>query len=398
MLKEEIKHIMREFYRLSMSRDAAMMFITQNDVSLDDLMMYEYKNKKYHKAIWSFITEYTVDKIKNGKYESIINDIIPKLEINEYKARGKEYYDRDYLICSYLLIVFRNLIEEGMFDMYSFTLSLLQIQGIDNNIIANIIINDYRLLSPQLIMNYLDLGLLAPDIFCKILVDNKESYDTFWIDRLVEIYMSENSRILELFLYLNEIIEFKTVRKKTYYDFIKVTNCNNKDKKTMEYIFGIVCKRIVIDANIMHLTKINNGVESYREEKVRNVPVLNAYRDYLDWFISTMENINGEELLSNYINDKGEEGEVFPDEFYQIFRYEVIHMNDIGSIVELEDYEFFLRAFNMNRFKIYSFLNEELVEKTLAKLPADDERLLLAEIALQEETYITLNLTTYSYI
>ena len=57
MLKEEIKHIMREFYRLSMSRDAAMMFITQNDVSLDDLMMYEYKNKKYHKAIWSFITE-----------------------------------------------------------------------------------------------------------------------------------------------------------------------------------------------------------------------------------------------------------------------------------------------------------------------------------------------------
>ena len=398
MLKEEIKHIMREFYRLNMSKDAAMMFITQNDVSLDDLMLYEYKNKKYHKAIWQFITEYTVDKIKNGKYDSIINDIISKLELSEYKSKSKNYYDRDYLICSYLLIVFGKLIEEGMFDMYSFTISLLQIQGIDSRIIANIIINDYKLLSPQLIMNYLDLSLLAPDIFCKILVDNKDSYDIFWIDKLVEIYMSENSRILELFLYLNEIIEFKSVRKSKYYEFIKVTNCNNKDKTTMEYIFGIVCKRIVIDANIMHLTKINNGVESYREEAIRNVPVLNAYRDYLDWFISTMENINGEELLSNYINYSGEEGEIFPDEFYQIFRYEVVHMNDINNIVELEDYDFFLRAFNMNRFKIYSFLNEELVEKTLSKLSPDDERLLLAEIALQEETYITLNLTTYSYI
>ena len=398
MLKEEVKHIMREFYRLNMTRDAAMMFITQLDVSLDDLMMYEYKNKKYHKAVWQYITEYTIDKINNGKYESIINDIIPKLEISEYRANGKEYYDRDYLICSYLLIVFSKLIEEGMFDMYSFTLSLLQIQGIDNTILANIIINDYRLLSPQLIMNYLDLGLLDPVIFCKILISNKDSYDTFWIEKLVEIYMSENTRILELFIYLNEVIEYKAVRKKNSYEFIKVTNCNTKDKKTFEYIMGIVCKRIVIDANIMHLTKINNAIETYREEKERNIAILNSYRDYLDWFISIMENIKSEELLSNYINEGGEEGTDFPDEFYQNFRYEVLHMNDIGSIVELEDYEFFLRMFNMNRFKIYSFLNEELVEKTLSKLSSDDERLILAEIALLEETYIALNLTSYSYI
>ena len=398
MLKEEVKHIMREFYRLNMTRDAAMMFITQIDVSLDDLMMYEYKNKKYHKAVWQYITEYTIDKINNGKYESIINDIIPKLEINEYRANGKEYYDRDYLICSYLLILFSKLVEEGMFDMYSFTLSLLQIQGIDSNILANIIINNYRLLSPQLIMNYLDLGMLDPEIFCKILVTNKDSYDTFWIEKLVEIYMSENTRILELFIYLSDVIEYKAIRKKNNYEFIKITNCNSKDKKTFEYIMGIVCKRIVIDANIMHLTKINNAIETYREEKERNIAILNSYRDYIDWFISIMENIKSEELLSNYINEKGEEGNDFPDEFYQNFRYEVVHMNDIGSIVELEDYEFFLRVFNMNRFKIYSFLNEELVEKTLSKLSSDDERLLLAEIALLEETYITLNLTSYSYI
>ena len=79
MIKEEVKHIMREFYRLKSPKDAAMVFVTQLEVEMEDLMNFDYQSKKYYRDIWEYITLYTIDKIRNGKYEQILVDIIPKL-------------------------------------------------------------------------------------------------------------------------------------------------------------------------------------------------------------------------------------------------------------------------------------------------------------------------------
>ena len=102
-------------------------------------------------------------------------------------------------------------------------------------------------------------------------------------------------------------------------------------------------------------------------------------------------------MLFNYLNFDGEEGEEFPNEFYYLFKHEVIHMNDIMNTLELEDYQFFLRLFNMNRFKLYSNYNEELIDIIVNRMN-DDNKLFLAEFALSKDTYISLNLSCYPYI
>jgi len=63
IFKDEIKHIFREFYRLKRPEDAAMFFITQNEVDINELMSFDYQAKKYYRAIWEFITKYTIDRI-----------------------------------------------------------------------------------------------------------------------------------------------------------------------------------------------------------------------------------------------------------------------------------------------------------------------------------------------
>ena len=399
MLKEEVRHIFREFYRLKRPYDAAMFFITQNEADLTELMSFDYQSKKYYKAIWEFITRYTIDKIENGKYEQVLSDIIPKLEIGTFTLRPKykNSFDKDYLINSYLLCLFKELVSKGMYDVYNYTISLLQIQGIDNSIIANIIMQDYSLMSPTLVMTYIDLGLFDPIEFCNLLCVCKERYDFFWIDKLLEIYMSEESRILELFVYLSSRVEYKLIDKGNKFRVIKNINSMAKDRELFSHIFEYLCKRIVLDANIMYLEKLNESINAYNDEKSRNLEMVNAYEDYAMWFTDNLSNIDSGVMLFNYLNYDGEEGKTFPDDFYYLFKHEVTHMNDIMSTLELEDYQFFLRMFNMNRFRLYSSYNEELIELILNRLD-DDSKLFLTELALSKTTYISLNLSCYPYI
>lgn len=399
IFKDEIKHIFREFYRLKRPEDAAMFFITQNEVDINELMSFDYQAKKYYRAIWEFITKYTIDKIENGKYEQVLSDIIPKLEIESFTLRPKykNSFDKDYLVNSYLLCLFKILVEKGMYDVYNYTISLLQIQGIDSRIISNIIMQDYSLMSPTLVMTYIDLGLFDPIDFCNLLCICKERYDFFWIDKLLEIYMSEETRILELFIYLNGRVEYKLIDKGKKFRVIKDIKSIPKDKELFEHVFNYVSKRIVLDANIMYLEKLNEAVNAYSSEKPRNLEMVNAYEDYATWFTSNLSNLDSGLMLFNYLNFDGEEGEEFPNEFYYLFKHEVIHMNDIMNTLELEDYQFFLRLFNMNRFKLYSNYNEELIDIIVNRMN-DDNKLFLAEFALSKDTYISLNLSCYPYI
>ena len=399
IFKDEIKHIFREFYRLKRPEDAAMFFITQNEVDINELMSFDYQAKKYYRAIWEFITKYTIDKIENGKYEQVLSDIIPKLEIESFTLRPKykNSFDKDYLVNSYLLCLFKTLVEKGMYDVYNYTISLLQIQGIDSRIISNIIMQDYSLMSPTLVMTYIDLGLFDPIDFCNLLCICKERYDFFWIDKLLEIYMSEETRILELFIYLNQRVEYKLIDKGKKFRVVKDIKSIPKDKELFEHVFNYVSKRIVLDANIMYLEKLNEAVNGYNSEKPRNLEMVNAYEDYATWFTSNLSNLDSGLILFNYLNFDGEEGEEFPNEFYYLFKHELIHINDIMNTLELEDYQFFLRLFNMNRFKLYSNYNEELIDIIVNRMN-DDNKLFLAEFALSKDTYISLNLSCYPYI
>jgi len=284
-----------------------------------------------------------------------------------------------------------------MYDVYNYTISLLQIQGIDSRIISNIIMQDYSLMSPTLVMTYIDLGIFDPIEFCNLLCICKERYDFFWIDKLLEIYMSEETRILELFIYLNGRVEYKLIDKGKKFRVIKDIKSIPKDKELFEHVFNYVSKRIVLDANIMYLEKLNEAVNAYSSEKPRNLEMVNAYEDYATWFTSNLSNLDSGLMLFNYLNFDGEEGEEFPNEFYYLFKHEVIHMNDIMNTLELEDYQFFLRLFNMNRFKLYSNYNEELIDIIVNRMN-DDNKLFLAEFALSKDTYISLNLSCYPYI
>lgn len=399
MIKEEVKHIMREFYRLKSPKDAAMMFVTQSEVEMEDLMNFDYQSKKYYRDIWEYITLYTIDKIRNGKYEQILVDIIPKLELEEYRvSQDKFCYNRNYLVSSYLLCVFKELIANGLFNEYAYTLSLLQIQGISNNLIADIIIQDYTLMSPNQVMVYVDLGIFDPIMFCKLLCVSKERYDYFWIDKLVELYIAESDRLLSLFMYLTDIVNFRLINKKDKIEVKERILVSPKDKELYKHIYTYVGKRIVLDANIMYLEMLNKCINEYEAEKPKNLHVLNAYKDYTEWFTHNLTHGNNIEILGNYLNFHGEEGDTFPDEFYQTFRYEVLHMNDIAEIINSDEYDFFLKIFNMNRFRFYSEYNEEIIDKMFMKLYDDENKLILGEFALMEEIYIGLNLSCYPYI
>lgn len=399
MIKEEVKHIMREFYRLKSPKDAAMMFVTQLEVEMEDLMNFDYQSKKYYRDIWEYITLYTIDKIRNGKYEQILVDIIPKLELEEYRvSQDKFCYNRNYLVSSYLLCVFKELIANGLFNEYAYTLSLLQIQGISNNLIADIIIQDYSLMSPNQVMVYVDLGIFDPIMFCKLLCVSKERYDYFWIDKLVELYIAESDRLLSLFMYLTDIVNFRLINKKDKIEVKERILVSPKDKELYKHIYTYVGKRIVLDANIMYLEMLNKCINEYEAEKPKNLHILNAYKDYTEWFTHNLTHGNNIEILSNYLNFHGEEGDIFPDEFYQTFRYEVLHMNDIAEIINSDEYDFFLKIFNMNRFRFYSEYNEEIIDKMFMKLYDDENKLILGEFALMEEIYIGLNLSCYPYI
>lgn len=246
-------------------------------------------------------------------------------------------------------------------------------------------------------MTYIDLGLFDAIDFCNLICVCKERYDYFWIDKLLEIYMSEESRILELFIHLTERVEYKLIDKGNKFRVIKNIRASLKDKEVYLHMIEYVSKRIVLDANIMYLEKLNEAVNMYNSEKPKNIEIVNAYEDYAEWFTSNLSNLDGGKMLYNYLNFKGEEGEDFPDEFYHLFKHEVTHMNDIMSTLELEDYPFFLRMFNMNRFKLYSDYNEELIEKVVNRVQ-DDNKFFLMEFGLSTDTYITLNLSCYPYI
>ena len=399
MIKEEIKHIMREFYRLKSPKDAAMMFVTQDEVELDDLMSFDYQSKKYYRDVWEYITLYSIDKIRSGKYEQVLVDILPKIELEEYKVTQDKFcYNRNFLISSYLLCLFKELIENGLFNEYAYTLSLLQIQGIDNNLIADIIMQDYSLMSPNQVIVYIDLGIFNPISFCRLLSVCKERYDYVWIDRLIELYISESDRLINIFLYLCEIVEYKIYDRKNKMEIKTRINISSKDRELYLHIYNYIGKRIVLDANIMYLEMLNKCIEEYENEKPKNLFILNAYKDYATWCTDTISKDDNIASLSNYLNYNGEEGDIFPDEFYQAFRYEVLHMNDIAEIINSDDYNFFLKMFNMNRFRFYSEYNEEVIDKMFVRLEDDENKLLLAETALSKDTYVALNLSCYPYI
>lgn len=368
--REELEFIIPQMSAKNMYEDLAMFFITQDNVSCDDIFMHDFFTPpQFYVDVFKSILSYSVYMIKNYRSDEICRDVIMKLSCFSHQTELviDGLVNKDAIISEFiekLLLAFQ---EFGSQQDLSIAMGMIcENQNISSSVIKHILINNRRLDSMDVFLNIISSGYFNYQDTIDLLINRNEYTDYTTIDDfLYRILIDENEVIPFLYSVMQRFTMFQTqdgsidvVHKSK--DKNEIDLLNHLREFLFNYIFGVAETELFSLVNYI-----------YTQYKNENNPAMQmVYNKYQLW-VTNIERFNTR--VQNYTDHHYEEPvDMYDESIWQEFRY---NPNIISYIADLEsstNFGVFIKCFNIMRLRIFQDGNTELSKIIMENLTYDE--------------------------
>lgn len=388
--REELEYIISQMSGKNMSQDLAMLFITQDNVSCDDIFLRDFFTPpQFYVDVFKSILSYCVYMIKNYRSDEICRDVVMKLSCFSHQTElvVDKLVNKDAIISEFiekLLLAFQ---EYGSQSDLSIAMGMIcENTNIASSVVKHILINNRRLDSLDVFTNIISSGYFNYQDVIDLLIHRNTYTDYTTIDDfLYKILIDENEVIPFLYNVMERFTLFPnpdgsiTVYHKTK-NKNEIDLLNHLREFLFNYIFGIA------ETDLFSL--VNSIYAQYRDEN--NPAMQMVYNKYQLW-VTDVERFNNR--VANYIDHHYEEPiDMYTDEIWQEFRY---NPNVISYIADLEtstNFGVFIKCFNIMRLRIFQDGNTELSRLIMENLTYDEVTANYVTAGLDLNVYYFLNI------
>lgn len=371
-LREEVKDdLIKKCTLNELPYDLARIFITQDGINSQDLFRYKYSlvnDKKFYKDVFEYLYNYTIDKVQKGNYTLIMRDILSKMSCTDYYLTFNDkinYIEHDYLVSKWfediILFVYKTC---DIYDFFSFISSIRTLGSVDHNIIKNVILFNRSLWDYELFKLLIQDNLLDFDFIYELFIKLYDFYPQYMLNELLmEIYQHKDV-FMGFVNYLLEKYSYSTNKKREYVMFIKYNITSPKEKTVLKYLRREITKLIDTDVELEILEHINYSLaNSMLEGNPRNKELWNT----LKRFITSHE--RKQNRISNFSKYGTEDSyEMYDDDFISDLYLHVFTLAYINDLPFLDDWNTFLRVFNLNRFYFSHTRNQIRIQVQLQEI------------------------------
>ena len=373
IMDEELQHVICEMTTKNMYSDLAMLFITLPQMTLDDLFLLEHQiSSKFYINVFKYLVTYSKKKIDNGSINSIVDDIIIKLEADSY-SNIKEYPNgsvvRNSLIVGYLdNIIEHSYIKLPHMDFLILIDNIFYGKGIATDIMKTLLlkhkhINILNILSTVISKDYFSVSDLLD-----ILVDRNKYADISSIESFINYMFVDREKMIELMYELMKRYKMILGDDGSSYKVTHISN-NKSERELYDNIRRMLFNVIYGEADMDLYNFANGSYTRYAMEGDTKRQLL--YNKYQLWCASPERYIT---RVKNFTNNSYEEpDDMFDDNEWSIFSKDVFVKQYIFDIEDTGGFNLFIKGFNVSRLKIFQFNNSEQIMHLVNRIQSNED-------------------------
>lgn len=364
--REEKTHILKEFISKNMYKNLAFFFITQDDIEMDDIFLFDsFIDKEFYENVFKEIFLYfigTIENTSNINFDAF-RRTISKFEFNYY-IRGTDLitplelkeHIRSYVCSSYIETVIKYLTDLRLDDTLNVFISeLASNKYIPGEYIISSVIKDDRFdFNFKTIEYCIHNSLISIEEFVDTFYIYRNRYDDdFLNNQLFELFYDRNNMLILLKILYNKYYIHEDNNGKIVMEYSCLSSSNDQ-YKGIEYIrkflMDILKNDIERDIFFEFIERGRNYFISC-SDKSRSM----IYDKLFNWYA---DNLDSDLFSNNFLNKKyvdTYEGAPLSHEEILKMMSDVNTMNYLSAYEEMDAYNSFIRMINISRFNFFTF-------------------------------------------
>ncbi len=388
--REELQFIIAQMSRKNMSQDLAMLFITQDNMTLNDVFQHSFFTEpEFYVDVFKSILDYSVYMIKQYRSDEVCRDILLKLVCHGYSENlvSGGQANPDTLVSELIEKILLALQEFGSQQDLSIGIGVLQENpNISSKLLKHILLTNRRLDSLDMFMNIISSGYFTYQDTIDLLVHRNTYTDYTTIDDfLYRILLDTNVVIPFLYEVMSRFCFFQNPD-----GSIEITH-RSKDKNEIElldhlrefmfnYIMGVAEMDLFTFAN-----------SAYTRSKNENNTALQMIFNQYQLWVTSQERFDTR--ISNYTEHHHEEPvDMYDVSIWERFRHNACVLGYITNLDFTDNFGIFIKVFNINRLRIFKDGNSEMAQLLMENLAKDDYTAQFVTAGLDLNVYYFLDI------
>ena len=368
--REELEFIVSQMSYKNMYEDLAMMFVTQDYMTSNDIFIHDFFTKpEFYVEVFKSILNYAAYMIKNHRADEICRDIIMKLSCVSYETGliVENQLNREAIVSEFIERLLLTFQEFGTQQDLSIAMQLIcDNENINPNVLKHILIHNRNLDSLDIFLSIMSSGYFNFQDTIDLLIHRNTYTDYTTIDDfLYRILIDENKVVPFMYAVMDRFILFQNpdgsidVMHKSK-DKNEIDLLNHLREFLFNYIFGV--------AETDLFTLVNSVYAQCQVEN--NIAMQMVYNKYQLW-VTDMERFNSR--VQNYTDHHYEEPvDMYDEQTWQQFRYNPYVVSYIADLETSTNFGVFIKCFNINRLRIFKDGNSELSKFIMEGLTYDE--------------------------
>ena len=368
--REELEFIVSQMSYKNMYEDLAMMFVTQDYMTSNDIFIHDFFTKpEFYVEVFKSILNYAAYMIKNHRADEICRDIIMKLSCVSYETGliVENQLNREAIVSEFIERLLLTFQEFGTQQDLSIAMQLIcDNENINPNVLKHILIHNRNLDSLDIFLSIMSSGYFNFQDTIDLLIHRNTYTDYTTIDDfLYRILIDENKVVPFMYAVMDRFILFQNpdgsidVMHKSK-DKNEIDLLNHLREFLFNYIFGV--------AETDLFTLVNSVYAQCQVEN--NIAMQMIYNKYQLW-VTDMERFNSR--VQNYTDHHYEEPvDMYDEQTWQQFRYNPYVVSYIADLETSTNFGVFIKCFNINRLRIFKDGNSELSKFIMEGLTYDE--------------------------
>lgn len=387
--EEELIHIIIQFTTKDMPNDLAMLFLTENCNFFQIFEMEHCSTVNFYKKVFDYIFTWVIDKIDNGKLDIAIRDVFTRIYCDNYTKELKIHTKINKNAFSLLLIekTMEYIVENGRYKEAILLMDSLMINpDINRSIILPMVKNNSDLCHIMILENIINEEYLTTEELADLIIFRSKDVDDDTIRHLINTIFSNRLMMLDFARVIMSLYNISVTRKNddTADIEIELINIQGETAESVERIRKVLSEIIYIDAELDFFDWLNESkIDAAKGDETTMVDI---YLNYQNWMRSPDRE---KDNLSNMIFYGFEDTDYITgmnSDLHGIIYYDIRQKEYLFDMRNLDGYTLFLRAFNVNRFRLLQFNNGDFIKGRLKERMSEFGDLLM--MALSDEFYI----------
>lgn len=387
--EEELIHIIIQFTTKDMPNDLAMLFLTENCNFFQIFEMEHCSTVNFYKKVFDYIFAWVIDKIDNGKLDIAIRDVFTRIYCDNYTKELKIHTKINKNAFSLLLIekTMEYIVENGRYKEAILLMDSLMINpDINRSIILPMVKNNSDLCHIMILENIINEEYLTTEELADLIIFRSKDVDDDTIRHLINTIFSNRLMMLDFARVIMSLYNISVTRKNddTADIEIELINIQGETAESVERIRKVLSEIIYIDAELDFFDWLNESkIDAAKGDETTMVDI---YLNYQNWMRSPDRE---KDNLSNMIFYGFEDTDYITgmnSDLHGVIYYDIRQKEYLFDMRNLDGYTLFLRAFNVNRFRLLQFNNGDFIKGRLKERMSEFGDLLM--MALSDEFYI----------